>query len=113
MSDQSASILGCQIFKSNDIKITMGTGGFINIITGNVCHACPNALYPLVAWQFGATPIYCIEAAANDVGSIVNWGQQCGLFNDPTETSDIAESLNDCDGVYFIPAFSGLAVSLN
>lgn len=35
-----------------------------------------------------------------------------GVINDASETADIANSVNDCDGVYFVPAFSGLQVSM-
>uniref|UniRef100_A0A1A9W3H6 Glycerol kinase 5 n=1 Tax=Glossina brevipalpis TaxID=37001 RepID=A0A1A9W3H6_9MUSC len=113
ISDQTAAIFGNQCFNKDDVKITMGTGAFLNLITGSCCQASLKGMYPLVAWQFNKQTIYCVEGAAHDIGTIIAWGQQCGLYTDPTETSSIAESVKDSDGVFFIPAFSGLGAPLN
>lgn len=94
----------------------MGTGSFLDLITGKHCQASIHGLYPLVAWQFKNTKIndelvFCVEGAAQDTGTLICWAQSCGLFNDPSETSDIAYSVENTGGVYFIPAFSGIGVS--
>lgn len=111
ISDQSAALLGSQCFHKGDVKITIGTGAFLDLITGKNCHASLKGMYPLVAWQYEGQTTFCMEGAAYDMGTVIAWGQSCGLFSDPAETSEIAESVKDTGGVYFVPAFSGLGVS--
>lgn len=112
MSDQSASIFGSQCFQLNSAKITLGTGGFLNVNTGKSCLSSRKGLYPLIGWQFNDDTIYCLEGSANDMASILNWGQQCGFYNQPQDSNAIASSVLDTDGVYFISAFSGLGVRI-
>lgn len=107
---------GSCCFQKGDVKITLGTGSFLNVNTGSDCHASIHGLYPLVAWQWRnniakeTETVYCVEGASNDTGSIIQWAIDFGLFKDPADSSDIAESVPNTDGVYFIPAFSGLGV---
>ncbi|KAM7356588.1 glycerol kinase 5 isoform 2-T2 [Cochliomyia hominivorax] len=112
ISDQAAAIIGSQCFSNGDVKITIGTGAFLDLITGSKCHASIKGMYPLVAWHFNK-PVFCVEGAAHDMGTVMAWGQKCGLFEDPEETSNIAESIPDTNGVYFVPAFSGLGAPIN
>lgn len=108
---------GC--FNQGDVKVTLGTGSFLNVNTGQKCSASIHGLYPLVAWKFNDKKnpkkdelFYCVEGASNDTGSIIKWAINFGLFDDPSKSSEIAESVEDSDGTYFIPAFSGLGVSV-
>lgn len=74
-------------------------------------------LYPLVAWQYEDRTdskkelVYCMEGASNDTGTIIQWAINFGLFEDPSTSAAIAESVDDSEDVYFVPAFSGLGVS--
>ncbi|EDW50263.1 GM14527 [Drosophila sechellia] len=118
LSDQTAAIWGSQCFQKNDVKVTMGTGAFLNLVTGDRCQAAISGMYPLVAWQFkkptrqqGA--VYCIEGASHDFGTVVTWAQSCELFDSPANTSDIAQSVPDTNDVFFMPAFSGLGPPVN
>ncbi|XP_012158062.1 putative glycerol kinase 5 [Ceratitis capitata] len=118
VSDQTAALWGSQCFERGDVKITLGTGAFLNLNTGNDCHASLMGMYPLVAWQFRdiqerAQTVYCVEGASHDMGTVIEWAQQCGFFTSPMETSAIAESVSDTNGVYFIPSFSGLGPPIN
>lgn len=117
MSDQSCSLWGSNCFADGDIKMTLGTGSFMNVYTNKYCHASVHGLYPLVAWQFRRNgvndTVFCIEGSVNDTGSMINWAINFGLFDDPARSSSIAESVPDSDGVYFIPAFSGLGPPIN
>lgn len=102
------------------MKITLGTGSFLDVNTGDECHASIHGMYPLVAWQTtksvaGAKDtletVYCVEGSANDTGSIIKWAMDFGLFSDPADSAAMAQSVPDTDGVFFVPAFSGLGVS--
>ncbi|XP_013187685.1 putative glycerol kinase 5 [Amyelois transitella] len=113
MADQTASMWGSCCFDVGDVKLTMGTGTFFNINTGTNPHASVSGLYPIVAWRLGKELVYSAEGANNDTASIIKWAQTLGLFENPQETADIAMSVPDSDGVYFIPAFSGLGPPYN
>lgn len=108
---------GSCCFNTGDIKITLGTGSFLNLNTGPQCPASIYGLYPLVAWRYADKPadktelVYCMEGAANDTGSIIQWAMNFGLFDDPSKSAEIANSVDDTEEVYFVPAFSGLGVS--
>lgn len=106
---------GSCCFNTGDIKITLGTGSFLNLNTGSQCPASIYGLYPLVAWRYADKQntelVYCMEGAANDTGSIIQWAMNFGLFEDPSKSADIANSVDDTEDVYFVPAFSGLGVS--
>lgn len=77
---------GSCCFNVGDIKITLGTGSFLNLNTGTQCNASIYGLYPLVAWKCKdkETPngelVYCMEGAANDTGSIIQWAMNFGRF---------------------------------
>ncbi|XP_015516346.1 putative glycerol kinase 5 isoform X1 [Neodiprion lecontei] len=113
MADQAASLFGSTSFQPGDLKITLGTGTFVNVNTGTNPHASLTGLYPLVGWRLGAETIYVVEGASNDTGSLIEWAKSIGIINEPEETSDLAKSVKDSDGVYFIPAFSGLQAPIN
>lgn len=89
----------------------------MNLNTGPQCPASIYGLYPLVAWRYADKPadktelVYCMEGAANDTGSIIQWAMNFGLFDDPSKSAEIANSVDDTEEVYFVPAFSGLGVS--
>lgn len=106
---------GSCCFNKGDIKLTLGTGSFLNLNTGQTCHASIHGLYPLVAWHLNSSTnnelCYCMEGASNDTGSIIQWAMNFGLFKDPAFSSEIAESIeNEPEDIFFIPAFSGLGV---
>lgn len=126
---------GTCCFNKGDIKVTLGTGSFLNLNTGSECNASIYGLYPLVAWNHGEV-IYTMEGSSNDTGSIIQWAMNfglqfryisivtffmyanymcvsSGLFADASESATIANTVNGTDGVFFVPAFSGLGVNLN
>ncbi|XP_063242555.1 putative glycerol kinase 5 isoform X2 [Bacillus rossius redtenbacheri] len=110
MADQAASLFGLCCFKKGDVKLSMGTGTFLNLNTGDEPHASVAGIYPVVAWRIGDETVCVAEGASSDTGSLVQWAQNIGLINSVAECSDVARSVEDSDGVYFVPAFSGLQV---
>ncbi|XP_048018374.1 putative glycerol kinase 5 isoform X2 [Megalobrama amblycephala] len=113
MADQQAAMFGECCFDTGDVKITMGTGTFMDINTGNKPHTSVAGLYPLVGWKIGADIVYLAEGSAAGTGSAIKWAQDLELFSDVKETETIANSVEDSDGVYFVPSFSGLQAPLN
>ena len=57
-------------------------------------------------------PTYLIEGASYDTGTAVQWAQKIGLFEDPQESSDLVHNESN-NGIYFVPAFSGLQAPIN
>lgn len=116
MGDQPAALWGSTCFEKGDLKVTLGTGSFLDLNTGETCHASIHGLYPMVAWKVmggggGDSLVYLMEGGSSDTGSLIKWAQSFGLFEEPRESAAMAFSVPDPDGVFFIPAFSGLGVS--
>uniref|UniRef100_A0A8C4DSL5 Glycerol kinase 5 n=1 Tax=Dicentrarchus labrax TaxID=13489 RepID=A0A8C4DSL5_DICLA len=113
MADQQAAMFGECCFDVGDVKITMGTGTFMDINTGNKPHTSVAGLYPLVGWKIGSEVVYLAEGNAADTGTAIKWAQELELFSDVQETTAMAYSVSDSDGVCFVPSFSGLQAPLN
>ncbi|XP_014212475.1 putative glycerol kinase 5 [Copidosoma floridanum] len=113
MADQAASLFGSGCFQSTELKLTMGTGSFINVNTGLEPCVSVAGLYPLVGWRFGSELTYVVEGASNDTGSIIEWARAMEFVQNPVDTNTLATSVNDSDGVYFVPSFSGLQAPIN
>ncbi|KAG7210298.1 hypothetical protein KM043_011840 [Ampulex compressa] len=113
VADQTASLFGSSCFQPGDLKITMGTGSFVNVNTGLYAHASITGLYPLVGWRIGNELTYVVEGSSNDTGTLLEWIKNLGIVDDVMETSDLANRVEDSDGVCFVPAFSGLQAPIN
>uniref|UniRef100_T1IVH2 Glycerol kinase 5 n=1 Tax=Strigamia maritima TaxID=126957 RepID=T1IVH2_STRMM len=113
VADQQAAMFGECCFQLGDVKCTLGSGSFLDVNTGSKPHASLNGVYPLIGWKFGSEITYIAEGASNDTGTAINWLESVGLLDDVTESSNIAWSVDDSGGVYFIPAFSGLQAPIN
>ncbi|XP_057324048.1 putative glycerol kinase 5 [Microplitis mediator] len=112
MADQAASLFGSTCFNPGDLKVTMGTGSFLNVNTGTEPHASVAGLYPLVAWKINSEIVYMAEGASSDTGTAIEWIKSLGIINEPREMSDLANSVDSSD-IYFVPAFSGLQAPIN
>ncbi|KAH0539310.1 putative glycerol kinase 5 [Cotesia glomerata] len=112
MADQAASLFGSTCFEPGDLKVTMGTGSFLNVNTGKEPHASVAGLYPLVAWKINSEIVYMAEGASSDTGTVIEWIKSIGIIKDPSEMSELANSIEGSD-IYFVPAFSGLQAPIN
>lgn len=79
-TDQSASLFGSMCMQPGDLKITMGTGTFLNVNTGDIPHASVAGLYPLIAWQTGDELVYMAEGAWNETGGTIEWAKEIICF---------------------------------
>uniref|UniRef100_A0AAY5L8S8 Glycerol kinase 5 n=1 Tax=Esox lucius TaxID=8010 RepID=A0AAY5L8S8_ESOLU len=78
MADQQAAMFGECCFDVGDVKITMGTGTFMNINTGSQPHTSVSGLYPVVGWKIGPEVVYLAEGNAADTGTAIKWAQKLG-----------------------------------
>ncbi|MBD3255253.1 MAG: glycerol kinase [Candidatus Lokiarchaeota archaeon] len=107
IADQQASLFGQCCFNFGDMKVTNGTGSFVDINTGNEPFASKRRLYPMVAWKIDGEATYMLEGMSHNTGNIIDWIQnELGLFDDPAETEKMALTVGSSEGVYFVPTFS-------
>lgn len=112
VGDQSASLFG-QCCISKGVKITFGTGAMLDMVHGERGPATmgrfPSGCFPIVARSEGGRIVWGIEAIALAAGSCIEWlRDDLGLIEDPAESETIAASVPSSDGVWFVPALSGL-----
>ncbi|CAG9860986.1 unnamed protein product [Phyllotreta striolata] len=113
MADQQSSVLGSCSFLEDDLKLTMGTGAFLDVNTAHRIHPSLNGMYPLVGYRIGKELTYVSEVPCTDAGSIIQWLLHCGMVDNPVITAEMALRVEDTKGVFFVPAFSGLGPPIN
>ena len=110
VADQQSALFAQCCWDVGDIKVTLGTGTFLDINTGSYIHASTTGVYPLVAWKIGPEICYLAECHSPSTGSVVEWAKRFGLFDDVANTEKIIRSIADSGGVIFVPAFDGMTV---
>ncbi|XP_039345211.1 putative glycerol kinase 5 isoform X2 [Mauremys reevesii] len=113
VADQQAAMFGECCFHAGDVKLTMGTGIFWDVNTGNHLHTPSAGLYPLIGWKIGKEVVFLAEGDASDAGSTIKWAKELDLFTSVDETARMSRSVVDSEGVCFVPSFSGLQVPVN
>jgi len=108
LGDQQASLFAHSGFEKGVIKNTYGTGLFAMIETGNKIYAS-DKLVATVAWKLDGETYYALEGSIFTGGEIVRFiKDNLGIINSAAESSDAAKSVTSNEGVYFVPALSGL-----
>jgi glycerol kinase len=108
--DQQAALFGQACVDPGLGKNTYGTGSFVLQNAGFAAPAPPDGLLSTVAWKIGEGRLaYALEAAIFVTGAAVQWLRDgLGIIAGAQETEALAESLDSNDGVYFVPALTGL-----
>ncbi|MBW3561429.1 MAG: glycerol kinase GlpK [Actinobacteria bacterium] len=108
--DQQAALFAQACFDRGLAKNTYGTGSFLLMNMGTDPDPITEGPLMTVAWQVGADPVeYAAEGAIFVTGSAVQWLRDgLGIIEDAAETETLAGSLDSNDGVYFVPALTGL-----
>lgn len=107
--DQQAASIGQACLAPGDTKATYGTGAFILSNTGQQQPVSGNRLLTTVAWQLSGVRNYALEGSVFVAGSLVKWlRDELGLIATAEETEALAEAIGDSEGVYIVPALSGL-----
>ncbi|KAG8445514.1 hypothetical protein GDO86_010325 [Hymenochirus boettgeri] len=113
VADQQAAMFGQCCFDVGNVKLTLGTGSFISVNTGNALHTSLAGLYPLIGWKIGEEVVCLAEGNASDTGTAIKWAQELNLFANVADTENMARSVPDCGGTCFVPSFSGLQAPVN
>ncbi len=107
--DQQAALYGQGCLDRGLGKNTYGTGSFVLMNSGDSVPTAPPGLLATIAWGIGERTIYALEAAIFVTGAGVQWLRDgLGIIDAAAETEDLAASLDSNDGVYFVPALTGL-----
>eukprot|EP00070_Physeter_catodon_P024561 XP_023987672.1 putative glycerol kinase 5 isoform X2 [Physeter catodon] len=78
VADQQSAMFGECCFQTGDVKLTMGTGTFLDINTGNHPQQSVGGFYPLIGWKIGQEVVCLAEGNAGDTGTAIQWAQQLG-----------------------------------
>ena len=108
--DQQAALFGQMCIEPGSIKNTYGTGCFVMLNTGNKPVMSKNNLLTTIAWKIGDNVVYALEGSIYVGGSVVQWLRDgLGFITSSSEIEDLASTVPDSGGVYFVPALTGLA----
>jgi glycerol kinase len=125
VSDQGAAVMGEGCFDVGEGKITLGSGAFFSMTTGvstkekrggMEVQYPSEGIYPLIAYEIGddSEVTFMVEGSEPACGTGLDWvGKTFGLWDDISTTSDTAFSVEDAQGVTFVPALFGLRAPHN
>lgn len=107
--DQQAALFGQMCIEPGSVKNTYGTGCFLLMNSGDKPIHSKNDLLTTIAWKIGHEVTYALEGSIFVGGSVVQWlrdGLKC--IRSSEEVEELASSVENTDGVYFVPALTGL-----
>jgi len=107
--DQQAATFGQACFSPGSAKNTYGTGCFLLMNTGEMPVPSHNNLLTTIGWSLNGRVTYCLEGSVFIAGAVVQWLRDgLGIIKTSAEVEQLATSVPDSGGVYFVPAFVGL-----
>ncbi|MEV5300331.1 glycerol kinase GlpK [Amycolatopsis methanolica] len=110
LGDQQAATFGQACLSPGEAKNTYGTGNFVLLNTGTEKVMSENGLLTTVCYKIGSNDtIYALEGSIAVTGSLVQWlRDNLGIISTAAEIEELARTVEDNGGAYFVPAFSGL-----
>ncbi len=109
IGDQQAALFGQACFNAGQAKNTYGTGCFLLMNTGDKRIHSKNNLIEGIAWGINGKVTYDLEGSAFNAGSVIKWlRDELRMISEPSECDFLAESVPDANGIYLVPAFTGL-----
>jgi glycerol kinase len=113
VGDQQASLVGQSCVRPGQAKITFGTGGMCDVVTGidppQRAERSGHGTFPIVAWSHDGAAVWGAEAIMLSAGTNVDWlRDDLGIVDTSAETHDLASSVASSDGVVYVPALLGL-----
>jgi len=107
--DQQAALFGQTCFKPGDVKSTYGTGCFALVNTGDVAAPSRNKLISTAGYRAKGQTAYAIEGSIFIAGAVVQWLRDAvGVIRSAGEIEALARTAKPAEGLYFVPAFTGL-----
>jgi glycerol kinase len=110
LGDQQAALYGQTCFSPGEAKNTYGTGCFMLLNTGARIVPSASGLLTTVGYKIGDKPaVYALEGSSAITGALVQWlRDNLNLFEKSSDVEEMAKTVEDNGGIYFVPAFSGL-----
>ena len=110
LNDQQAALFGQTCFDKGSVKTTYGTGCFLLMNTGDTPAPSPGGLVTTVGWRLGGRTSYALDGGVYISGAATQWLRDgMKIISSAAETEAMARAVADSGGVYFVPAFTGLA----
>jgi len=110
IADQHAALFAQGCIEPGNVKVTHGTGTFLDMNIGPEAKISQNGLTTLIAWRMNGETTYGLEGYAAVTGSAVQWLRDgAEMITNSAESEEIATSVSDNGGVYFVPALAGLS----
>jgi glycerol kinase len=107
--DQQAALFGQGCFEAGRSKNTYGTGSFLLLNAGTSRPELSEGLLSTVAWTIDGRTDYALEGSIFVTGAALNWLRDgLGIISDFAQAEPLASSVEDADGVVFVPALTGL-----
>jgi glycerol kinase len=110
LGDQQGALVGQTCYSPGEAKNTYGTGCFMLLNPGTAPVPSKSGLLTTLGYQMGSNPaVYCLEGSIAITGALVQWlRDNLGLIEKSADIEDLAKTVEDNGGIYFVPAFSGL-----
>ena len=110
MGDSQAALFAQRCYETGSAKVTFGTGSSVLLNIGQEVRLSKHGIVTALGWVIDGQPTYAFEGIINFTGATISWlRDQLKLITDPAETEELALSVSDNGGVYFVPAFVGLS----
>ncbi len=107
--DQQAALIGQGCFSAGESKVTYGTGMFMLLNVGAKPLSSEHGLITTVAYKIGNKVAYAYEGSVFNAGSAIQWLRDgMELFGNSKDSENLARSVENNGGVYFVPAFTGM-----
>ena len=107
--DQQAAAIGQGCFTEGALKSTFGTGCFVIINTGDTAIFSQNKLLTTIGYRLDGKTTYALEGSIFVSGAIIQWLRDgLRIIDSASETEDIARTMSGNNGVYMVPALTGL-----
>ena len=109
IGDQQAATVGQNCFKKGSVKCTYGTGAFALMNTGSKKIYSKNKLLTTICYRLNGKITYALEGSIFIAGAGIQWlRDKINLINNASDTEKIVKSLKSNNGIYLVPAFTGL-----
>lgn len=109
VGDQQSALFGQACFEKAESKITYGTGAFLLMNIGDKPIKSKNGLLTTIAWGLDGKVTYALEGSIFIAGAAIQWlRDELRLLYDASLSEQYAKLVDDTDGVYIVPAFTGL-----
>jgi glycerol kinase len=109
LGDQQAALFGQACFDEGSAKNTYGTGSFYLMNTGTDAVESEHGLLTTIGFQLSGEPVqYALEGSIFSTGAAIEWLEDVDLINNAAQTAELAKSVDSTDGVYLVPAFTGV-----